>query len=90
MGIAYDPSKDQARLVDLAVAELAPQPPLAGYRRGRTVEAFSADQLRGVPILGLGVGGAINGTRPGDSAAELRRAELDCVSAREHRNRFKP
>jgi hypothetical protein len=86
MGISFDPSRT---LVDLAVAEFAPQP-VAGHGRGRVVEAFSADQLRGVPILGLGVGGAINGTRPGDSALELERAGREIVKANLERNRFKP
>jgi hypothetical protein len=88
MGIAFDPTKQT--LVDLAVAELAPQVPVPGHARGRVVEAFSADQLRGVPILGLGVGGAINGTRPGDSAGELDRAAREILRSSLHRNRFKP
>jgi len=87
MGVAFDPSRHN--LVDLAVAAIEQPAPAPGHARGKTVEAFSADQLRGVPILGLGVGGAINGTRPGDSAAELERAGREILRASLHRNRFK-
>lgn len=46
-------------------------------------------ELRGIPLVGAG-GGAIAGTRPGDSAAELERAGRDIVRASLDRNKYRP
>lgn len=57
--------------------------PERGHKRGQQKtkghdRSDDSSDLRGIPVVGLG-GGAIAGTRPGDSAAALEQAGRDLV-----------
>jgi hypothetical protein len=62
---AHQLQQEQARILAEALQHLNPDDPELA-RRYTTTLAGDERKLRGIPALGRGVGGAINGTRPGD------------------------
>jgi hypothetical protein len=55
-----------------AAVRRALQAPDPAERRAAASAGGEPDAMRGVPILGRGIGGAIKGTRPGEGGSRLR------------------
>jgi hypothetical protein len=70
-------------------AKPAEEKPEHGHGRGTTHDdrRLHDKSLRGIPLIGTGPG-AIDGTKPGDSAQALEQAGRDILHAHLHRNRY--
>jgi hypothetical protein len=77
-------------LAGLTPATQKPAEKEHGHARGQTDDRRLKDKaLRGIPCVGAGPG-AIDGTKPGDSAAALEQAGRDILAAHLNRNRYRP